>query len=320
MKRWIKLAVRLYPKAWRARYGAEFDALLDQSSGGWKDFADVTRGAIAMNLTLRKTPLMFALLGLATGLAFWAWKPAEYDAAVSIPFDGALHERTVKALNRQTLSAIIQRNRLYQSQRARHPMEEVVEEMRSQIRIRRSADSTARLDFHYGDRASAQRVAAELALALGVAEARPEVIEMKSSPWIPIALGMTGGIFAAFLLVPEARRALAWGLLCSLLIYAASWTLPDRYRSTAIVRSDLPGAEGATHVERRGPFLLVANDHSDPAMAQRGLEAILRRHAAGEIVDPPSYPQSPISPNRTVLAGGGMAAGVLLRIWRRRTP
>jgi hypothetical protein len=44
MRRWIGLAAGLYPAEWRGRYGAEFDALLDDAGLQWRDLADVIRG------------------------------------------------------------------------------------------------------------------------------------------------------------------------------------------------------------------------------------------------------------------------------------
>jgi hypothetical protein len=55
MRRWIGWAAYLYPAAWRARYGAEFDALLDDANVRWRDLADVLRGAFIMQLTSWKS-------------------------------------------------------------------------------------------------------------------------------------------------------------------------------------------------------------------------------------------------------------------------
>jgi hypothetical protein len=49
MKRWVALAARLYPAAWRARYGQEFEALLEDLEPGWRELADVAGGAVIMH-------------------------------------------------------------------------------------------------------------------------------------------------------------------------------------------------------------------------------------------------------------------------------
>src|SRR3954470_15547161 len=50
MRRWIVLAARLYPRAWRHRYGEEFDALVEDMRPSWRQFSDVTRGAVQMQI------------------------------------------------------------------------------------------------------------------------------------------------------------------------------------------------------------------------------------------------------------------------------
>ena len=49
MKQWL---VRLYPKAWRRRYGAEFEALLEQQALSLGAVVDILRGALDAHLTV----------------------------------------------------------------------------------------------------------------------------------------------------------------------------------------------------------------------------------------------------------------------------
>lgn len=51
MRRWIALSAYLYPRAWRERYGGEFDALLEDAAADWRQLWNVTYGAFAMQLT-----------------------------------------------------------------------------------------------------------------------------------------------------------------------------------------------------------------------------------------------------------------------------
>jgi hypothetical protein len=46
MKRWIARVAALHPRSWRAEYGEEFGALLDDVKPGWRVFANVLGGAI----------------------------------------------------------------------------------------------------------------------------------------------------------------------------------------------------------------------------------------------------------------------------------
>jgi hypothetical protein len=61
--------VRLYPRAWRARYEDEFVALVETRDSGWLDSLDIIRGAAHEWLRLTRT-------GRALGIAFEAWTAA----------------------------------------------------------------------------------------------------------------------------------------------------------------------------------------------------------------------------------------------------
>src|SRR5690242_3070098 len=50
MRPLIRVAARLYPKAWRTRYGSEFAALLEDIKPGWGGFLDIVKGALAMQV------------------------------------------------------------------------------------------------------------------------------------------------------------------------------------------------------------------------------------------------------------------------------
>ena len=98
----MHLAVRLYPRAWRARYGAELHALIDDEAPGWRAFIDVASGGVVMRIQTSNPAAMAALLGLAAALlagggAFAA--PARFESRGTIaatltpdggPADGAL--------------------------------------------------------------------------------------------------------------------------------------------------------------------------------------------------------------------------------------
>jgi hypothetical protein len=51
MKRTIHFAVYLYPAWWRARYGPELDALLDDMSPGFGDLLNIAKGALLMQFS-----------------------------------------------------------------------------------------------------------------------------------------------------------------------------------------------------------------------------------------------------------------------------
>jgi hypothetical protein len=70
--------VRLYPSAWRARYGAEMLGLLDERPPTWRDSIDIIRGALDAHLhppTRSRLPAFAAIMAGAAwtvvALAVW---------------------------------------------------------------------------------------------------------------------------------------------------------------------------------------------------------------------------------------------------------
>ncbi len=47
----MRWAARLYPAAWRARYGHELDILLEDAGASWTDLLDIVRGALTMQMS-----------------------------------------------------------------------------------------------------------------------------------------------------------------------------------------------------------------------------------------------------------------------------
>ena len=88
MRRWIRLAARLYPQAWRARYGEEFEALVEDAAADWRQLWDVTLGAFAMQLTNGITYLRvaggLALAGSVLALAASHRMPQRYVSSALV--------------------------------------------------------------------------------------------------------------------------------------------------------------------------------------------------------------------------------------------
>lgn len=104
MKTFILLAMRFYPRAWRGRYGAEFEALLDEEPGTLRVLFDVVRGATAcrsrtwinwvatggIDVMIRANAERYGALGLAVMLPtaiLMALAVLKYIVGVSGPFD-----------------------------------------------------------------------------------------------------------------------------------------------------------------------------------------------------------------------------------------
>ncbi len=68
MKPLIRLAAKLYPRSWRERYGAEFEALLDDTGADPRIALNVFKEALSMQVQRWKTAGSAGLLGVA---ALW---------------------------------------------------------------------------------------------------------------------------------------------------------------------------------------------------------------------------------------------------------
>ncbi len=175
------LLIRLYPASWRARYGEEFEALLEDSPPGWRGTFDLVKGAIKMQLSVPAFPklaLMPSIAGLLAGLAISFVVDPRYVSTATMtlgdsvggssssgdhsnPAEYFARMRT-EILSRTSLSSIIQdpHLELYKSERARIPLEDVIEKMRQDTPITMEAPGpdylVFRITFAYGDRAKAQ--------------------------------------------------------------------------------------------------------------------------------------------------------------------
>jgi LPS O-antigen subunit length determinant protein (WzzB/FepE family) len=160
MRRWIGLASNLYPWGWRKRYGEEFDALLEDVNPGWREFTDVLRGALKMQMT-NATGYLKLIGGLAvagaivaTALSFRVPRTYESTAVFRVAeppnqpsllsqdalWDWLLRQlgRTdQEILSRASLEGLITRPDLdlYKEDRLRDPMEDIVMRMRAHIWI-----------------------------------------------------------------------------------------------------------------------------------------------------------------------------------------
>jgi hypothetical protein len=195
MRRWIGWAAYLYPASWRARYGAEFDALLDDANVRWRDLADVLRGAFIMQLTSWKTygkvavaaAVACAILALAGSFLI----PNRYESRAvmvispqSPPADSTpgvvdddltlrLEQMQVNVLGRGALMNLILEPKLdlYKEERKRMTIGVVAEKMRMHdIRIRlyetpaggKPGAQAFEVRFAYPDRYKSRQVVREI--------------------------------------------------------------------------------------------------------------------------------------------------------------
>jgi hypothetical protein len=175
MKRWVRLASRFYPAAWRRRYATEFDAMLSEMDANWKDVFDTLKGAVTMQLTswnFKSILLTFGLIGLAIAAAAAFIVPNEYasTAVMRLSGDAPIDHAERDVLSRTSLERLITGLDLYKARRMDTPIENIVEYMRlhdlSIKMLRLPTDLNGprafTITFTYPDRRLAQAVTREL--------------------------------------------------------------------------------------------------------------------------------------------------------------
>jgi hypothetical protein len=188
MNRLANWVMRLYPTAWRARYGDEMDALLADSGADAKTIADLLTGGMRMRFS-KGSFLMLALglgvAGMLLGLgASYLFKP-EYRSTATMkmtavqmsgqivqrdptpPLNQIIQREVQNVMSRTALASIIQDPRLdlYSDERKNTPLEDVIDEMKRNIRIEYMAlpgnlgprVTAFNILFDYPDRLKAQR-------------------------------------------------------------------------------------------------------------------------------------------------------------------
>src|SRR5215469_15417728 len=153
MRRWIRLIARLYPTRWRHRYGAEFDALLEDETPTWRNAVDVAWGALEMHMntwSFPKLAIVCATAGAILGAALAIHMPDKYvsEAVIRVSGDAQssqfLRDRVAqRALSRNSLGELIQRNDLYATDRQRMPLDDVIKRMQDDIAITAAKSGTA---------------------------------------------------------------------------------------------------------------------------------------------------------------------------------
>ena len=189
MKRLLKLLARLYPSSWHRRYGAEFEALLEDSTPRIRDLYDVFIGALKMQMTtwsFTRITLAACLAGTLAAVALSFAITPHYISrslivSVNPPVDaaaaynsGATTNNAMQSylinlqpdvLNRDSLTRIIERLNLYPRERASMPLDAVVTKMQSNIYVRPvkgTNQSAFIVQFDYPDPHLAQQVNGEL--------------------------------------------------------------------------------------------------------------------------------------------------------------
>ncbi len=404
----MRWAARLYPAAWRARYGDELEVLLEDTGARWTDLLDILRGALLMQLSgigFWKIAAGFTLAGALISGVWSLTVPDRYVSSAVLrigePDAGATLEARPRMLDRlqalqrtvfarQSLSNIIVRQGLYERERARDPLEEIVQKMRNRdLRVQLLNNTHFAVSFASDNPAAAQATVRAVVAALAEANVKAEprraltleVLDPASLPAAPdgpdrgrmirngVAAGLALGILCGVLWsLVRGRRQWSWnriggfataGMVLGITIAVL---LPDEYVSTAVLRasdgekmeaalqaafsdaslSDViernqlyrsdrrSGAMGQAIGKMRNTAIRVqmvtlpdahtraftlSFQYTDRYKAQAATRDLVARIVGGmpaEVLDPPSMPQAPTSPNRLQIALFGIVAGVLL--------
>jgi hypothetical protein len=158
--RWaVRWAARLYPAAWRKRYGEELEALLEDVGPGGRDLWDLVRGALFMRMTSVSFWKILTGCMLAGVLAAGIWSlalPKRYVSTAvmrisvwpaATPASADMDRRMTEqiqlqrlqqaTISRSSLTSIITGQNLYPNERSKYPLEDIVQGMRKRdLRIR----------------------------------------------------------------------------------------------------------------------------------------------------------------------------------------
>lgn len=183
MKRTLKFLARLYPRSWRKRYGAEFDALLEDATPSVRDTLDTLWGAFKMQVTtwsFGRITLVGSLAGVLVAAAISFAVPLHYlsQSFVEVtPVNGSVPQSprhfmdnvAQDVFSRDSLGSIIQEHNLYPHARARMPLDAVIDIIRRNISLYLTPASPENpnafrftVQFDYSDPHVAQAVNAEL--------------------------------------------------------------------------------------------------------------------------------------------------------------
>ena len=390
----MRWAARLYPAAWRARYGDELEVLLEDAGARWTDLLDILRGALLMQMNGLGFWKIAAGFTLAGALLAGAWSLTVPDRYVSravlrIGEPSRLRALEQHAFSRGSLSGIIMQQGLYQRERARDPLEDIVQNMRNRdLRVMLLNDRQFAVSFASESPQAAQATVRAVVAALAEANVKVEGqrgvnLEVLDAPSVPGPAGPDRGRMIGRGLLAGLGLGILCGALWSLVRGRRQWNwnriggfaaagmalgitiavlLPDEYISTAVLRttddgkmqaalqaafsdaslSDViernqlyrsdrrSGAMGQAIGKMRNTAIRVQTvtlpdahtraftlsfQYTDRYKAQAATRDLVTRIVGGmpsEVLDPPSMPLAPSSPNRIQIALFGIVAGGLL--------
>jgi uncharacterized protein involved in exopolysaccharide biosynthesis len=179
MRALIRCAALLYPRRWRERYGVEFDVLLDDAGADTSTALNVFSGAISMQIRSWNVGKILATAGVvgalvALGIALEVRKVYVSTSVVKVSASSpeqmrdSVNRMANNIISRPSLTQTINRLGLYPRERAKMPIEDVIERMQKNIAIRPIASTSSviptafAVQFNYSDPSLAQEVTQDL--------------------------------------------------------------------------------------------------------------------------------------------------------------
>jgi hypothetical protein len=211
--RWV---LWLYPPAWRERYRAELEALMEDAGPGRGDTFDLIKEAIRMRVlesrSFAQLALVLGLAGALTAAVVAVRTPSKFlsvsemqmssPAASPDEMSALFIQMEKETLSRTNLAEIIRDPRLdlYAKDRRSQPLEDVIERMRGKdiriemIRLPKSGIGV-KVSFLYADKFKAQRTVQALISHLedtrqrlsrgAIARTNMEVLDPPTLPQLP---------------------------------------------------------------------------------------------------------------------------------------
>jgi hypothetical protein len=256
MKPLMRWAVRLYPSAWRARYGGELEVLMEDAGPRWTDILDLLRGALTMQITSLNFWKIAVGCALAGVLISGVWSLTLQDRYVSsavlrFSTPATDHQEAWRrlraiqetALSRNSLSTIVRQQKLYEKERTSEPLEDIIRTMLNRdIRMSPLNDTQFTVSFSNQNPIAAQ--AAVRALVADLVEANLKkggtatpgtlvVLEPASLPAAPIT--------------PDRPRLIRNGLFAGLtlgVLFGTLWTVVRGRKQWSLLRIGAFAAAG----------------------------------------------------------------------------
>jgi LPS O-antigen subunit length determinant protein (WzzB/FepE family) len=254
----MKRLILLYPKAWRNRYEREFVALLEDVPASWTTLFDVLGGALKMQMKIWsswKIVAAFAIAGLLFAIGSALMIPNRYVSMAIIKTGDVGPENLANNVDRiesrGNLARLINEEDLYQSERTREPIEDIIQQMRQKdirvasVKSRTGEAGVISISFASPDAAQAQRATRRLTSQFLDANVGT-LLDPASLPIHPVSpkrpmilmMGLLAGLGAGLLFVffhglKMWKHAALLGISGAILAGAASYLMPERFSSSA---------------------------------------------------------------------------------------